>query len=58
MIDAQDKRIAELEAANRELTIALTDVMVWIDGWSPAFTDDPEWTETNAAVWQALGGKP
>lgn len=57
-LDALRARVAELEESNRQLIIALTDVMTWVDGWEPTFTEDPEWVETNAAVWQALGGKP
>ena len=45
---------ARLREANRDLMIALTDVMVWVDGWEPEFVDDPEWAETDAIVRRAL----
>lgn len=57
MVKTRDIRIANLEETRRRLIITLTDVMVWINNWSPNFTDDPEWAETNAAVQEVLGSK-
>jgi hypothetical protein len=44
--------IAAVKALMRsDLTdAALADVMLWIDGWSPEFTMDPEWQNTAARV--------
>jgi len=36
---------------------ALTEVMGWIDGWNPAFEEDPEWSETRERVEEALDKK-
>lgn len=39
---------AHLIAAAPDLYAALDEVMGWISNWSPNFTDDPEWQETQA----------
>jgi len=35
---------------------ALQDTMTWIDGWSPSFTEDPEWPEHEKWVKELLKG--
>ena len=40
----------------RELQLeeALTEVMTWVENWSPNFVDDVEWPDTYAQVQEAL----
>jgi hypothetical protein len=38
-----------------KLRAALTEVMVWINEWEPAFIQDGEWRETKRMVRAALG---
>jgi hypothetical protein len=47
------------EAADEieRLRAALTEVMVWINEWEPAFIQDGEWRETKRMVRAALGEK-
>ena len=47
------------EAADEieKLRAALTEVMVWINEWEPAFIQDGEWRETKRMVRAALGEK-
>ena len=45
--------VAEIE----KLREALTEVMVWINEWEPAFIQDGEWRETKRMVRAALGEK-
>ena len=40
-----------------KLRAALTEVMVWINEWEPAFIQDGEWRETKRMVRAALGEK-
>ncbi len=46
-----------MEAADEieKLRAALTEVMVWINEWEPAFIQDGEWRETKRMVRAALG---
>ncbi len=46
-----------LKAENEKLRAALTEVMVWINEWEPAFIQDGEWRETKRMVRAALGEK-
>ena len=48
-----------MEAADEieKLRAALTEVMVWINEWEPAFIQDGEWRETKRMVRAALGEK-
>ena len=46
-----------LQAENEKLREALTEVMVWINEWEPAFIQDEEWRETKRMVRAALGEK-
>ena len=48
---------AQLQAENARLRAALTEVMVWINEWEPAFIQDEEWRETKRMVRAALGEK-
>ena len=48
---------ANLVAAAPELLEALQVVMGWIDGWSPNFTDDPEWPK-KASHQKPLSPRP
>ena len=54
------ERIAQLFTAAPELLDALDEVMTWIRNWNPRFTDDEEWSETQAkvdgAIAKAKGG--
>ena len=46
-------------AENARLRKALTEVMSWIDNWSPSFTEDDEWnSETLPMVRAALSPPP
>ena len=61
VIDAEEAaklaaaEIAELRAERDRLKAALGDVMEWIDNWSPPFTQDGEWAETELKARKALG---
>ncbi len=61
VIDAEEAaklaaaEIAELRAERDRLKAALGDVMEWIDNWSPPFTQDGEWSETELKARKALG---
>ena len=46
-----------IQAENEKLREALTEVMVWINEWEPAFIQDGEWRETKRMVRAALGEK-
>lgn len=45
---------ARLIAAAPELYEALAVAMIWIDNWSPDFTDDPEWPVDRDKIRAAL----
>ena len=47
--------LADLAAERERLKAALGDVMEWIDNWSPPFTQDGEWAETELKARKALG---
>jgi len=40
----------------RQLHDALTEVMDWIENWSPNFTEDDDWPDTEQKVTDALIG--
>lgn len=45
---------ATLASAAPQLYIALPNVMTWIENWSPEFTEDEEWGETENFINQTL----
>lgn len=51
---ANPTSILSLIARYQQMEEALTEVMLWINNWSPDFTDDPEWQDTHAKVTAAL----
>lgn len=60
MIDEVETRylgqIMKKETQIIDLEDALNEVMLWINNWSPSFTDDDEWEETLEKVNHALKG--
>lgn len=60
-LDAEVKRqraeIERLQASEARLRAALTQVMSWIDNWSPTFTEDDEWAADEQAARAALSGQ-
>jgi hypothetical protein len=49
--------VANISFEEKENPITvLREVMEWINNWSPDFTDDPEWSETEEKVDKLLGG--
>ncbi len=52
-----DKICNEAADEIEKLRAALTEVMVWINEWEPAFIQDGEWRETKRMVRAALGEK-
>jgi hypothetical protein len=60
-LDYNEKTLDQFcnEAADEieKLRAALTEVMVWINEWEPAFIRDVEWMETKRMVRAALGEK-
>ena len=54
-IRRRDEDIVSLVAERDRLKAALGDVMEWIDNWSPPFTQDGEWSETELKARKALG---
>lgn len=52
-----DERIRDVAAALKRaerLADALREVMLWIENWSPPFTEDDEWPDTEAKAQAAL----
>lgn len=47
---------APRKARERDLDVALTEVMGWISGWSPNFEEDEEWPATKEKAEKALEG--
>jgi hypothetical protein len=45
---------AKLIAAAPKLLAALEEVMTWIKNWDPNFTEDREWSSTEASVRAAI----
>jgi len=43
-----------LRRGNERLAEALREVMLWIENWSPPFTEDDEWPDTEAKAKAAL----
>src|SRR5690606_41883115 len=46
--------IRSLKARAERLAEALREVMLWIENWSPPFTEDDEWPDTEAKAQAAL----
>ena len=56
-IQALENRVAELEGFETALgamDAALQEVMDWVENWSPNFTEDEEWPETESLVKAAF----
>lgn len=53
----QRAEIERLQASEARLRAALTQVMSWIDNWSPTFTEDDEWAADEQAARAALSGQ-
>jgi len=52
--DVQPLANARLIAAAPDMLEALKQVMGWIDGWSPTFTQDEEWPEAEHYIRAAI----
>jgi len=50
VIDALTAQLAALTAERDRMREALAELMGWVDGWEPDFTDDDAWPETEKNV--------
>lgn len=56
MLEIQNRldQCDRLKAINADLLAALEETMEWISNWSPRFTDDDEWQETQDKIDAAI----
>lgn len=54
LLQEQQKDTLLVISQRDNLKEALEEVMSWIENWSPRFTDDEEWSDTEEKVRYAL----